>query len=465
MKNLFALLFAIVFIGAQGQVFYAQGDENFTQLTKENSPKLSDETLLFSALEKALAQQKATDNISIVDSVVFSISIDAEGKTSELNCAFGYSDNHREALKTAISTMPFVKNTQHKVAFVLATTHLDTLQYQRVNEYSTIKECDEIDSKNPIFTKSCFNYLAAYPLRQIPEPNPTNTEGAVACVFTVDNSGKVVEVSFEEGSFNPQLNDYIISKSADLVFPEGAKRNGKKVDFTIEFNDSYYDIDSSKAAEYAQQAQQYFEEDFYYHSIFYFNKAQGSGHELSHEEYKTKGLAYYFVGERNSAQYNWSQMFDKEELKGKNLHYDVSGKEVILTIKDPEKFEDKKDSNGEIFSFAVVENKPVYPGCEAEINEESKFNCFNSSIMKHVAQTFIFPKEARQKGIQGKMYINFVIEKDGSVSSVNVARGVDPLLDLEALRVICSIPQMQPAYQKGKPVRMQYTIPINARLR
>lgn len=118
----------------------------------------------------------------------------------------------------------------------------------------------------------------------------------------------------------------------------------------------------------------------------------------------------------------------------------------------------------EIFNFAVVENKPIYPGCEKLATENEKFMCFNQEIMKHIGKKFEFPELARQMGIQGKVYVNFVIEKDGSVSNVTIARGVDKLIDDEAIRVIKLLPTFIPAKQRGKPVRMQYTVPINARL-
>jgi TonB family protein len=63
-----------------------------------------------------------------------------------------------------------------------------------------------------------------------------------------------------------------------------------------------------------------------------------------------------------------------------------------------------------------------------------------------------------------RVYINFVIEKNGKVSNVTIARGVDKLIDDEAIRVIKLLPKFIPAKQRGKPVRMQYTVPINAPL-
>ncbi len=126
--------------------------------------------------------------------------------------------------------------------------------------------------------------------------------------------------------------------------------------------------------------------------------------------------------------------------------------------------EEVEEETDEIFNFAVVENKPVYPGCEKYATEEERFQCFQQSIMKHIAKNFNFPEMARQMGIQGRVFVNFVIEKDGGISNVTIARGVDPLLDEEAIRVVKGLPKFKPAKQRGKPVRMQYTVPINAKL-
>jgi protein TonB len=145
-----------------------------------------------------------------------------------------------------------------------------------------------------------------------------------------------------------------------------------------------------------------------------------------------------------------------EEVKFETTDFDES--------EEIEFIEEAEEDTEEIFNFAVVENKPVYPGCEKLATEEEKFNCFNQSIMKHISKNFKFPEMARQMGIQGKVYVNFVIEKDGSISNVTIARGVDKLLDDEAIRTVKTLPKFQPAKQRGKSVRMQYTVPINAKL-
>ena len=115
-------------------------------------------------------------------------------------------------------------------------------------------------------------------------------------------------------------------------------------------------------------------------------------------------------------------------------------------------------------NFANVEVKPVFPGCEEHFTEDERFMCFNQSIMKHVGENFEFPRRAIENGIEGKVYVNFIIERDGEISNVSIARGVHKLIDDEAMRVINLLPKLNPAMIQGKPVRMQYTEPINARL-
>lgn len=116
--------------------------------------------------------------------------------------------------------------------------------------------------------------------------------------------------------------------------------------------------------------------------------------------------------------------------------------------------------------FAVVENKPLFKGCgQYKENGKEAEKCFNQAISKHIGANFVFPETARKKGIQGKVYISFVVEKDGEVSSVSISRSAHQLLDLECIRVISEIPKMDsPAVQRGKPVRMSFSMPINAKL-
>ena len=146
----------------------------------------------------------------------------------------------------------------------------------------------------------------------------------------------------------------------------------------------------------------------------------------------------------------------EEELEIQSTETDMNEEVEIIEMEE--------EVSDEVLSFAVVESVPVFPGCEDASTNEEKKACFQQQILKYVSKNFNFPEMARQMGISGKVYVNFVIEKDGSISNVEVVRGVDKLLDDEAARVVKSLPKMTPAKQRGKPVRMSFTLPINAKL-
>lgn len=103
---------------------------------------------------------------------------------------------------------------------------------------------------------------------------------------------------------------------------------------------------------------------------------------------------------------------------------------------------------GEEDVFQVVEDMPTFPG----------------DINKWLGKNVKYPVIAQENNIQGRVTVQFVIERDGSITDVKVLRGVDPSLDKEAVRVVKSMPKWKPGKQRGKPVRVSYTVPINFRL-
>ena len=106
-----------------------------------------------------------------------------------------------------------------------------------------------------------------------------------------------------------------------------------------------------------------------------------------------------------------------------------------------------------------------YAGCENIKDLNARFKCFNKKLSGYLEDEYRYPEAARSLGIEGKIYVNFVVESDGSVSTVKVVRGLDALSDAEAVRSVEALPKMIPATFDGKPVRIQYTIPINANLK
>ncbi len=146
----------------------------------------------------------------------------------------------------------------------------------------------------------------------------------------------------------------------------------------------------------------------------------------------------------------------EEELEIQSTETDMMEEVEVIEIEE--------EVSDEVLSFAVVESVPVYPGCEDAKDNNERKTCFQQKILQFVSRNFEFPEMARQMGIQGRVYVNFVIEKDGAISNVEVVRGVDPLLDDEAVRVVNKLPKFTPAKQRGKAVRMSFTLPINAKL-
>jgi protein TonB len=101
--------------------------------------------------------------------------------------------------------------------------------------------------------------------------------------------------------------------------------------------------------------------------------------------------------------------------------------------------------------FTIVEEMPMFPGGD-------------DSLRKYIAKSVKYPEVARENGIQGRVWIQFVVNGKGKVEQVKVARGVDPILDKEATRIIESLPSWQPGRQRGKPVKVSFTVPINFKL-
>jgi protein TonB len=101
--------------------------------------------------------------------------------------------------------------------------------------------------------------------------------------------------------------------------------------------------------------------------------------------------------------------------------------------------------------FQVVEKMPSFPGGDA-------------ALFKFLGENVKYPVIAQENGVQGRVICQFVVNRDGSIVDVEVVRSVDASLDKEAIRVIKSMPKWSPGQQRGKPVRVKYTLPVNFKL-
>ncbi len=108
-------------------------------------------------------------------------------------------------------------------------------------------------------------------------------------------------------------------------------------------------------------------------------------------------------------------------------------------------------------SFIVVEDVPVFPGCK---NASDKRACFEAMMQKHVKRNFRYPEIAREMGEQGRVSVMFVIQKDGSIGDIKM-RGPAKSLEQEAGRIIGKLPKMTPGKQRGRPVKVPFSLPIH----
>ncbi len=110
--------------------------------------------------------------------------------------------------------------------------------------------------------------------------------------------------------------------------------------------------------------------------------------------------------------------------------------------------------------FDVIEDVPVFPGCENDTNKKA---CFQKMLQKHIVKNFRYPEVEQELGIQGRVSVMFVIQKDGSIGEVRM-RGPNKNLEKEAARIIDKLPKMTPGKQRGTPVRVPFSIPITFKL-
>jgi TonB family protein len=105
----------------------------------------------------------------------------------------------------------------------------------------------------------------------------------------------------------------------------------------------------------------------------------------------------------------------------------------------------------ECVNFAVVEQKPSFPGGD-------------TALLSFISKNINYPADAKDSGIEGKVYVQFVIDRNGDVKNVSILKGVCPVLDIEAMRVIKMLPRWEPGKQRGKTVEVSYLIPINFKM-
>lgn len=148
---------------------------------------------------------------------------------------------------------------------------------------------------------------------------------------------------------------------------------------------------------------------------------------------------------------------DEEEVEETVIESTETTQEEV--IEDVEVLEEEVDVD---VPFAIIEDVPLFPGCERVAKSERR-KCFQEKVQRHINKNFRYPEIAQEMGVQGRVYVQFVIDKDGSITSIRT-RGPDKNLEKEAHRIISKLPTMTPGKQRGRAVRVPFSIPITFRL-
>ena len=139
---------------------------------------------------------------------------------------------------------------------------------------------------------------------------------------------------------------------------------------------------------------------------------------------------------------------DNVETESIEVNTEETEQEVVIAAPVEAPVEEEEEE----VIFVVVEKMPEFPGGQ-------------QALFKYLSENVKYPVIAQENGIQGRVICQFVVNRDGSIVDVEVVRsGGDPSLDKEAVRVIKSMPKWKPGQQRGKPVRVKYTVPVNFKL-
>jgi len=155
---------------------------------------------------------------------------------------------------------------------------------------------------------------------------------------------------------------------------------------------------------------------------------------------------------------------DKVEVKETVIETsETNEKQEVKAAAIVEVEEDDTDYDKEVI-FTVLEDQPVFPGCEG-VAKDKRYDCFSEQMNKHISKHFKYPDDAADNGVQGRVFVMFTIMKDGSIGNLRMKspKGCE-LLEKEAARIMSKLPKVQPGKQRGRPVPVTFTIPVNFKL-
>lgn len=133
--------------------------------------------------------------------------------------------------------------------------------------------------------------------------------------------------------------------------------------------------------------------------------------------------------------------------------------DIMASIEDNQEWFDPKE-----YDFAIVEPEPEPDEIFVAVEDQPEFPGGITALLEYLRKNIKYPAICRENNIQGRVIVTFVVNKDGSIVDIEVAKSVNPSLDKEAVRVVSQMPNWKPGCQMGRPVRVRYSLPVSFRL-
>ena len=134
--------------------------------------------------------------------------------------------------------------------------------------------------------------------------------------------------------------------------------------------------------------------------------------------------------------------------------------DIMASIEDNQEWFDPQE-----YEYVVVEPEPEPDEIFFVAEDQPEFPGGDAALMEYLRKNIKYPAICRENNIQGRVIVTFIVNKDGTITEPEVVKSVNPSLDKEALRVISQMPNWKPGYQRGKPVRVKFTVPVNFQLK
>ena len=149
---------------------------------------------------------------------------------------------------------------------------------------------------------------------------------------------------------------------------------------------------------------------------------------------------------------------DVEELEIEETDVEEEEELEINEIEEVEEVEDNTEYN-----FKVVEDQPIYPGCE-NVSKNQREACFGKKIRSDIARLLNRKLDSDRAGRGGRSFVGFTISKTGKITNIHVARSPNEYLKKLSIDIMSSLPKLTPAKQRGKPVNVTYSVPITVKI-